>query len=152
MLAATAFAFLLLPQAPSPEPSAAYAQFERATRANNGSALARWVRQVAAPEFSYRSKDGHVYDLEAYAEGLKEQSRSLLRVHKYEQRLVPQSSTGNERRFQLRTEMTGQVRFDTASLRLQDRSTSEDTWRRVGNRWQLVRSVQVQADTQLFPE
>ncbi len=135
---------------PRPLLVARYRQFNDATARNDGAAMVAWYRRHSAPSFRYTSKDGNTFPRNAFLKGLAEQSRSIQQALKSDLKVSRFEVKGDTAVATVSSEFEGKLRFDTALLRLVDKSTARDTWKRAKSGWLLVQSVQIKADTQMF--
>ncbi|MGV3618983.1 MAG: nuclear transport factor 2 family protein [Fimbriimonas sp.] len=154
MIVPSLCALLLLgpPADPKPTLVARYRQFNDAVAKNDGKAMIGWFERHAAAGFNYTSKDGHRYGRKDFLNGLRDQTRAVQKSLKSVTKVTRVDVKGNTATASVQSEFEGQVKFDTAILRLVDKSTTRDTWTLGQKGWMLTRSVQTEADTQMFKE
>jgi predicted lipid-binding transport protein (Tim44 family) len=146
------FALVALGPGADPKPTlvARYRQFNEAAARNDGAKMVAWYQRFAAPSFRYTSKDGNGFDRPAFLKGLRDQAKTIQKPLKSLLTVKRVEVNGKTAVATVATEFEGLIRFDQATLRLVDKSTTRDTWTLTKGDWRLTRSVQTQADTQMF--
>lgn len=133
-----------------PTLEARYRQYNEAAAKNDGKAMIGWYTRNASPTFKYTSKDGNTYTRKDFLDGLREQVKSIKKPLRSTYKVVKVVTKGKEATAIVTTDFEGLVNFDGVALRLVDKSTCRDIWTQGKAGWQLTKSVQVQADTQMF--
>jgi hypothetical protein len=152
MIVSSLCAVVLLGPVADPKPTleARYRQFNEATAKNDGKAMVAWYTRNATSGFKYTSKDGNTYVRKDFIDGLRDQVKSIKKPLRSTFKVLRVTTKGKEATAVVSTDFEGLVNFDGVALRLVDKSTCRDTWVQGKAGWQLTKSVQVHADTQMF--
>lgn len=129
---------------------ARYRQYNEAVAKNDGKAMAGWYERNAAPKFTYTSKSGYTYGRKDFIAGQIDQAHSIKKAVKSTFKIVKVVAQGKSATAIVSTEFEGLANFNGAVLKLVDKSTTRDVWTQGKSGWQIVKSVQVQSDTQMF--
>jgi hypothetical protein len=127
-----------------------YQELNAHLKSGNGGGVEAWAKRYCTPSFTYQSKDGHVYKLQAFLKGLKEQVRATKKVSHSTISVGAISMKGSSFALTTKSDFKGLVNFDGRNLTLVDKSETTDTWVRSGNDWKLAKIVQTKADTQMY--
>jgi len=129
---------------------ARYKAYEQATAKNDARAMDRWIAQTTTSDFTYTSRDKQTFRKAAFQQGMREQSAMTKHVEKATLRVTGIKVQGNTATALTVADMAARVSIQGQMLRLTDKSTTVDTWVRIGNEWKFRRSVQTKADTQIY--
>lgn len=135
---------------PKPVLETHYRQYNEAVIKNDGKAMAAWYDRFAGPKFTYLSKSGNTYQRKDFIAGQIDQAKSIKKAVKSTFKVIRVVSKGNVATAIVTTDFEGLAKFNGGVLRLVDKSTMRDTWTEGKSGWRLTKSVQVQADTQMF--
>ena len=146
--------FTALPPEPGPKDALAakYKQFNLLIQKGDHAGAVAWIKNTCMPKFTYTSYQKNKYDRPGYLAGVQQQIQSTSKVLVSTMTLRTVEKKGDQWVAIVASDFKGIVTIDNRRMTLIDKGVVTDTWTKSGKEWKLVKSVQVNADTQMQQE
>jgi len=157
-MATLALAPILILTALAPAPTlkdtfeSKYKQFNSSIAKGDQSAAAAWIKNNCSSKFSYTSYQKHKYKLDEFASGVAQQIQTVSKVISSSMTIRTVEQHGDQAVVIVVSQFKGIVSIDSRRMTLTDASVSSDTWTKSGKDWKFLKSVQVNADTQMHEQ
>ncbi|CAN5417215.1 hypothetical protein BH11ARM1_BH11ARM1_14960 [soil metagenome] len=130
--------------------NAIYQKLNTAVLKSDSKAVTKWVQDYCSADFSYTSKDKQTYKKEPFLSGLIQQLKATKQVLVSTVKIESVVTKGSFTTLSCVNDFKGKVAFDSKQLTLTSKSSTTDSWVKVGNSWKVKKMVEVKNDTQMF--